>query len=155
MEVLLKMEIKTLDAEGIDFLIELEGLRLKPYYDSVNVATIGVGCTYYEDGTRVKITDKPITKERAVSLFLNILKPYETLVWSVTRDDISQDLFTALVCLAFNIGQSSFRKSTVLKRVNNKSSVEELRQAWFMWKMAGGKPILLGRRKKEFEYFTQ
>ena len=148
------MEIKSLDAKGIDFLIKLEGLRLKPYLDSVGVATIGVGCTYYEEGKRVTINDAPITKERAISLFLNILGPYEKLVWSVTRDDINQDEFAALVCLAFNIGQTSFRNSTVLKKINAKKSLEEIRASWCAWKFAGGKPILLGRRKKEFEYFT-
>jgi len=146
------MEIKKLDSRGLEFLTSLEGLRLKPYLDSVNVPTIGVGCTYYEDGTRVKMSDKPITKAKALELFQNVLAPYEKLVWSVTRDDISQDLFTGLVCLAFNIGQAGFRTSSVVKKINAKKSIEESRASWYAWKWAGGKPILLNRRKKEFEY---
>ena len=141
-----------MDVEGIDLLIALEGLTLKPYLDSANVPTIGIGCTYYEDGTRVKMTDKPITKERATTLFLSILDPYEKLVWSVTRDDISQRLFNGLVCLAYNIGQAGFRTSTVLKRINAGKSIEEIRAAWFAWKWSDGKPTLLNRRKKEFDY---
>ncbi len=145
------MEIKKMDSNGIDLLISFEGLKLKPYFDSVGVATIGVGCTYYEDGTRVKITDKAISRERAIKLFLNILVPYEILVWSVTRDDISQNLFNSLVCLAFNIGQTNFKRSTVLKKINNNDSLEEIRASWLQWKFAGGKPILLSRRIREFD----
>jgi lysozyme len=149
------MEIKELDNLGLITLEKLEGIRLKPYFDSVGVATIGIGCTYYEDGTRVKITDKPITKERAYKLFKTILIPYEKQVWSTTRDDITQNQFNALVCLCFNIGQTNFRQSTVLKRVNKNMSLEEIRAAWLMWKFAGGKPILLGRRKEEIELFKR
>ena len=62
------MEIKNISASGLSFLINEEGLRLKPYLDLVGIATIGVGCTYYENGAKVKITDKAISKERAEQL---------------------------------------------------------------------------------------
>ena len=147
------MEIKKLDNEGLEFLTLEEGLRLKPYLDTRKIPTIAVGNTYYEDGTRVKMTDKPISRERAMNLFHNILKPYETLVWSVTRDDITQNQFNALVSLAYNIGQAGFRTSTVLKRVNERKSMEELRASFLAWKWSDGKPILLNRRKREFQLY--
>src|SRR6478752_6072176 len=103
------MEIKSLDTIGLDFLVKEEGVVLHPYLDSVGIPTIGVGCTYYEDGTRVKMTDPPITRERAINLFKNVLKNYETTVWSVTRDDISQNQFNALVSICFNIGVTGFK----------------------------------------------
>ena len=148
------MEIKTLDEEGLDFLIKEEGVRLKPYLDSVGIPTIGVGSTYYESGKRVKMTDPPITHKRAMELFANIVKPYEILVWSVTRDDINQNQFNALVSLAFNIGQGGFKKSSVLKKVNSRFSEEEIRQSWLLWKFAGNKPILLKRRIREFSLYS-
>lgn len=147
------MEIKTLDSEGLEFLTQEEGLRLKPYFDSVGIPTIGVGSTYWEDGRRVKMTDPPITKARALELFHNVVKPYEKLVWSTTRDDINQNQFNALVSLAFNIGQTGFKKSSVLKKINANFSEEEIRQSWLLWKFAGNKPILLNRRKREFQLY--
>jgi lysozyme len=146
-------EIKNISADGIEFLIAEEGLILKPYKDSVGIPTIGIGCTYYEDGRRVKMTDPPITKARAIQLFRAVLKHYETTVWSITRDDINQNQFDALTSLCYNIGVNGFKGSTVVKRVNKNPKNADIKAAFLMWKNAGGKPILLGRRKREAELY--
>lgn len=144
-----------MDATGIDFLVNEEGLILHPYKDSVGIPTIGVGCTYYENGQRVTMSDPPITKERAISLFRNVLKHYETAVWSITRDDITQNMFNALTSLCFNIGVGAFKGSTVLRMVNVNPKDPGITQAFEMWKNAGGKPVLLARRKREAKlYFS-
>ncbi len=142
-------EIKTLDKKGIDFLIKEEGIALHPYLDSVGISTIGIGNTYYENGGRVKMTDSPITKERAIELFKSVLKHY---VWSVTRDDITQNQFSALVSLCYNIGVGGFKGSTLVKRVNKNPNDIKIAEAFKMWK----KPtVLLPRRKREVAlYFT-
>lgn len=145
-------EIKTLDQKGIDFLVKEEGLRLSVYRDTVGIPTIAVGNTYYENGERVKMTDPPITKERAIELFKSVLKHYETAVWSVTRDDITQNNFNSLVSLCYNIGVGAFKKSTVVRRVNANPNDPKISAAFQMWK----KPlVLLPRRKREVAlYFT-
>lgn len=146
-------EIKTLDNAGINFLMKEEGLRLKPYLDSVGVPTIGIGMTYYPDtGKKVTMKDKALTQEQALSYFAKIVKPYETAVWSVTRDDINQNQFNALCSLAYNIGVNGFKGSTVVKRVNANPSDIKIADAFLMWK----KPIeLLPRRKREVAlYFS-
>ncbi len=141
------MEIKSMNDIGLNFLIKEEGIVLHPYLDSVGIPTIGVGCTYYEDGTRVKMSDPSISKDRAISMFKNILKNYETTIWSVTRDDINQNQFNALVSICYNIGTQGFKGSTLLKRVNqNPNDKEGITEAFKMWK----KPIqLLPRRIRE------
>lgn len=147
------IEIKEMDSHGIEFLIGLEGLELKPYLDSVGIPTIGVGCTYYANGTRVKMTDPSISKDMAIQLFRTILKHYETAVWSSTRDDINQHQFNGLTCICFNIGVNAFKNSTLLKRVNdNPNDSVGITAAFMMWK----KPSeLIPRRKKEVkEYFS-
>lgn len=155
------MEIKSVDNKGIEFIVHEEGIILHPYLDSAGIPTIGVGCTYYEDGTRVKMTDPAITRERAIFLFKTVLKNYETTVWSVTRDDISQNQFNALVSICFNIGvgnpegTTGFKGSTLLKRVNANPNDPSITEAFKMWRNAGGKPILLGRRIREAKlYFS-
>ena len=149
------MEIKTMDKKGLDFLALEEGLRLKPYPDSKGIPTIGIGCTYYENGTKVKLTDPPITKERALQLFQNIRDLYEKTVWSVTRDDISQNQFNALVSLTYNIGIKGFKESTVLERVNANPKDPSITEAFKMWRNSGGKPVLLERRIREAKlYFS-
>jgi lysozyme len=100
------------------------------------------------------MTDAPITKERAYSLFENVLKHYEMSVYTSTRDDINQNQFDALVSLAFNIGTNAFKKSTLVKRVNKNPKGADIEGAFLMWKNAGGKPILLNRRKREYELYA-
>lgn len=141
-----------MDESGINFLIKEEGIVLKPYLDSVGVPTIGVGCTYYEDGTRVKMTDPSITRTRAIQLFKNVLKTYETAVWSVTRDDINQNQFNALVSICYNIGVAGFKGSTLLKRVNNNPKDASITEAFKMWRKPA---VLLNRRIREAKlYFS-
>lgn len=149
------MEIKTMDTLGIDFLVKEEGCILHPYKDSAGIPTIGIGCTYWENGQRVTMSDPAITKERAVNLFRNVLLNYERTVWSITRDDITQNMFNALTSLCFNIGIHAFKGSTVLRLVNVNPKDPGIMKAFEMWKNAGGKPILLQRRKREaILYFT-
>lgn len=143
------MEIQNLDAKGLELLAQEEGIRLKPYLDSVKIPTIGVGCTYYENGVRVKLSDPPITKQRALELFANLLPTYEKAVWSVTVDTITQNQFNALVSLTYNIGVQAFKGSSLLKLVNSDYKNPKIVQAFKAWKNAGGKPILLGRRIRE------
>lgn len=149
------MEIKTISDKGIKFLAKEEGMVLHPYLDAAGIPTIGVGCTYYTDGTRVKMTDPPITEAEAVMLFRTILQHYEKAVWSNTRDDINQNQFDALTSLCFNIGVGGFKGSTVVKRVNANPADPTIKEAFEMWKNAGGKPILLNRRRREAKlYFS-
>lgn len=148
------MEIKKISKPGLDFIAKEEGVILKPYKCSAGVPTIGIGSTYYEDGTKVKMTDAPITKDRAIALFLNVLKHYEMCVYTSTRDDINQNQFDALVSLTYNIGTNAFKKSTLLKRVNKDPKGIDIKGAFLMWKNAGGKPILLNRRIREYELYA-
>ena len=148
-------EIKKTSRVGLDFIAQEEGLRLKPYKCSAGVPTIGIGSTYYEDGSKVKMTDAPITKERAYVLFENVLKHFEMCVYTCTRDDINQNQFDALVSLAFNIGTGALKKSTLIKRVNNNPKGSDIEGAFLMWKNAGGKPVLLERRKREYALYIK
>ena len=138
---------------GIDFLIQEEGIVLHPYLDSAGVATIGVGCTYYEDGTKVRMTDQPITRERAIGLFKNVVATFERTVTRVLQVDVTQNQFNALVSLCYNIGASAFVNSTLLKKINAMARLPEI-ETWFLvWNKVGTQPILLGRRKREFELY--
>ena len=149
------MEIKKVSERGLQFLIREEGIRLKPYLCSVNTPTIGIGCTFYEDGKKVKLTDPPINKERAIELFKLILVHFENKVARLTRDDINQPQFDALVSLCFNIGPAAFDGSTVLKRVNANPNDPTIKQAFEAWRFASGKPILLARREREYQLYMK
>ena len=149
-------EIRETSNKGIQFLINEEGLVRRPYLDQVGVPTIGVGMTYYPDsGKRVTLKDPEITVTRAIQLFRLMLKSYEQAVWAPTRDDINHNQFDALTSLTYNIGTNGFKSSNLLKVINDDKEDPNIQQAFEAWKNAGGKPILLARRKREAAlYFT-
>lgn len=145
-------EIKKMDSAGLAFLIKEEGVRYTAYLDSVGIPTIGIGATYYENGDKVTMQDPQITPERAMKLFENLLKHYELAVYSVTRDDISQNQFNALCSLCYNIGVNAFKKSTVVKRVNADPNDTSIGDAFMMWKKPA---VLIKRRQREVQlYFS-
>lgn len=149
------MEITKVSPAGIEFLIKEEGLRLRPYLDSASIPTISIGCTYYPSGKKVTMQDPTLTKEQAISMFKTVLTHYEQAVYSVTRDDITQSQFNALVSLAYNIGVASFKGSSLLKLVNANPSDPAISAAFERWQFANKKPVLLARRQREHAlYFS-
>lgn len=154
-----------LDQKGIDFMIEVEGLSLKPYKCSAGVWTIGIGNTFYENGVKVRPTDKPITRERAISLFSLVSKQFEKDVTSLVKQPITQNQFNALFSFAYNVGSDidvdliaeGLGDSTLLKKVNINPNDPTIAKEFAKWNKTGGKvvPGLINRRNKEIKlYFT-
>jgi len=136
--------------EGKDLIKKFEGVRLKAYKCSAGVPTIGFGNTFYEDGTKVKMTDS-ITLERARSLFDMLLPKYEKIVLNKVKRPLKQNEFDALVSHTYNTGGSS----TLFKLVNANSDCS----SWWLNKYttANGKRLkgLVERRKQEYELYSK
>jgi len=149
------MKINKIDADGVKLITQWEGLKLKPYLCSAGVPTIGYGSTRYENGTKVKLTDASITKERAIELFKNTISSYERDVDAFCRDDINQNQFNALVSFAYNLGSNALKKSSLLKKVNENPNNPQIASEFRKWVYAGGKIIsgLVNRRNAEIEIY--
>lgn len=93
-----------LSKKGFKILVHFEGIRLKPYYCSAGKATIGIGSTYYEDGTPVKITDSQITEDKAYSILRATSKKYHNAIINTISISLTQNQYDALFCLAYNLG---------------------------------------------------
>jgi lysozyme len=144
--------MKKLSQKGIELLAELEGLRLKPYLCTSEVPTIGLGNTFYENGAKVTMQDKSISKEEAYRLFFLIAPKFEKTINENLPSDLTQNQFDALFCFAYNVGQTGFKNSTLLRKIKeNPNDVGSITQAFLMWK--GKKDILLSRRKKEINRY--
>lgn len=143
--------------KGLDLLKRFEGVRLKPYKCSAGIATISIGCTYYPDGTKVRMTDPEISQAQATEIFLNVLKHYESSVDSFTRDDITQNQFDALVSFAYNVGTGALKKSTLLKKVNADPNDKFIESQFLIWNKVKGVEVkgLTNRRQAESKlYFS-
>ena len=142
---------------GLSLIKQFEGLSLKPYLDAVNIPTIGFGNTYYEDGTKVTLKDKPITEQRATELLEFIAnKTFSENINKVVKVPLSQNQFDALVSFAYNIGNKNFNWSTLLKKLNL-SDYEGASPEFGSWNQANGKILngLVLRRQKEKELFLK
>ena len=143
-----------LSDNGFRLLGELEGIVLKPYKDSVGIPTIGIGSTYYEDGTKVRMSDKAITKERAIQLAKNVVKSFEEQVNKSILLPMTQNQFDAMVLLCYNIGKSGFAKSSVVRNFNL-GNIQRAADSFLLWNKAGGRVVqgLVNRRNKERSLF--
>lgn len=149
------MKITKVSQKGIDLIKSFEGFSAKPYKCPADVWTIGYGTTIYPNGERVKITDKNITKEEGEGLLKHDLSVFEKQVDAITRDDINQSQFDALVSFAYNLGSTNLRKSTLLKYVNLNPNDKRIAKEFSKWVYAGGKKLngLIRRRNAESELY--
>ncbi|MFW1840914.1 lysozyme [Acinetobacter gyllenbergii] len=140
---------------GIDLITSFEDLRLDAYDDGVGVWTIGYGTTIYPNGIKVKKGDV-CTLDQAKAYFAFDLKRFERAVNSSVKVTINQNQFDALVSLAYNIGQTAFSKSTLLKKLNAKD-YQGAADQFPEWNKGGGKVMkgLVRRRAAERALFLK
>lgn len=142
---------------GIDLICKFEGFSSKPYLCPAGIPTIGFGNTYYEDGTKVTLNDREITKDRAYNLMENIANAsFSKGVSNYVAVELNQNQFDALVSFAYNLGLGNLKTSTLLKHINNKEFI--LASLEFeKWNKSGGKVLngLTKRRLAEKELFLK
>lgn len=128
-----------------------EGLRLRPYLCPAGVATIGYGTTRYRDGTRVLLTDPPITAGMAeLMLIADLTTRYMPDVVRLCPKVRPDGLNAALLDFAYNLGAHNLAASTLRRRVNAKDTAgikAELRK----WTRGGGRVLPGLQRRREAE----
>ena len=146
-----------LDINGVNLLAELEGLELQAYKCSAGVWTIGLGNTFYENGSKVKRGDT-ITKDQAYSLFSFTSVLFSNFINDNVKVKINQNQFNALFCFTYNVGMSAFKNSTLLRILNVNSNDGNIAKQFLRWnKIAGveSKGLTNRRIKESSLYFTK
>jgi len=129
---------------------------LRAYLDSGGVWTIGVGTIKYPNGQRVKKGDVITAVQRDEYLLFEIKDKVERVNF-LTRDDITQQQFDALVDFSYNVGTVGLQKSTLLKTVNANLTNKEIVKNFLAWRFDNGKEVagLTRRRMSDaYMYFT-
>ena len=144
-----------INKDCLQLIAGFEGLSLKPYLCSAKKATIGYGNTYYKDGRKVTMLDKPITKDEAVTMLKDIVKTFGKEVNKLVTSPINQNQYNALVSFAYNVGITNLRNSTLLKLVNKDPNQLAISIEFLKWVNAGGQKIkgLENRRIKESQIY--
>jgi lysozyme len=138
--------------------------RVRPYLCPANVATIGWGSTRYFSYNgfsasvqgRVKMSDDPITRERAEECFRGELHQNEEAFDRLTIVRVHPWMRDAIVSFIYNCGEGAYRGST-LRRVINSGQFDKVPRELAKWRMGGGR-VLLGlerRRRSEAVLFME
>ena len=149
-----------------DLLKSIETLATKPYDDQtgdeienwVRGATIGYG--HLIPSSQWNTYKNGISKAQAETLLNKDLAPFENKVKTAIKAKLTQNEFDALVILAYNIGQTAFANSSVVKLINNPSATTpypSLEKAWKAWNKSQGAVMrgLTNRRNAEWNIYTQ
>lgn len=108
-----------LSAAGLITWFAAEGFSASPYIPTKgDVATIGHGSTRYEDGTPVKLTDQPITRQRAEALARNLSAEDEgRLKASIPGVALFQHEYDAYVDFIGQFGIGNWRSSSMRRQL--------------------------------------
>lgn len=138
---------------GFNIIKRYEGLKLKAYRDTGGVWTIGYGTIKYANGTSVKQGDT-CTEEQALSFMMHDCKWVDACLDKYVKIKVNQNQFDALASFVYNIGESQFRTSTLLKKLNE-GKFQEAADNFPRWIYDNGKKIqgLVNRRNEERALF--
>ena len=102
---------------AIELLEEFEGLHLEAYLCPSGVWTIGLGTTFYPDGTPVQAGHR-CTKQQAYQWAAQELGRINQQLNSLVRVELSRLQRTALLSLVYNVGVGAFSRSRLLEKLN-------------------------------------
>ena len=124
----ISVSIITASALFFSMLAVKEGVVLTPYRDSVGVPTIGIGSTTYEDGTPVKMSDKPITYDRAVQIAKAHASKTERLMKKpIANVALYQYEYDAYLDFVYQFGLGNWSTSSMVRYLNKGDYVSACR----------------------------
>lgn len=140
--------MRKINSKGFTLLTKFEGCRLSAYKDIGGVLTIGYGHT----GPEV-VEGMLFTQVQANAQLEKDLEKLYRLDEHLS-EQVNDNQYSALICLAFNIGLNSLLKSALIKKVNAGESPDG---EWTKWSHVNGKVVngLLRRRVAELELYHE
>lgn len=133
-----------ISANGLALIKSFEGLRYTAYLCDGGVWTIGYGHTKgVKEGDTCTLTEANTW----------LLEDVATAEEAVNKEglNINQNQFDALVSFVFNVGESAFKDSTLLKKIKEDPNDVSISDEFARWRYAQGKVLqgLVNRREKE------
>lgn len=95
-----------------------EGYVAKPYRDSGGVVTQGIGSTAKPDGTKIKMTDPPISRKTAQEWAkAHVSKDEIAFRKSLEGVKLSQVEYDTFLDFSYNFGAANWRSSSMLRNL--------------------------------------
>lgn len=131
--------------QGLDLIKSFEGLELEAYMPTpIDVPTIGYG------HTKTVEMGMKITEKQAEDLLKKDLAWVEAVIAKNVTVPLTQPQYDALCSFIYNLGGTNFKRSTLLKKLNNKAyrgAADELPR----WNRQGSKVLRGLTRRREAE----
>ena len=144
-------------SKAASIIAVFEGKKLKAYKDQGGVWTIGYGSTYNIDEKRPVQENDTIDETTALRWLHSITGDLQDQIKKVITVAVNQNQLDSLTSLAYNIGLSAFKKSTLLKRLNANYPKIQIADEFLRWNKVKGvvNQGLNNRRSKERELFLK
>lgn len=138
-----------INAAGLKLIKEFEGLSLDAYRCPAGKWTIGYGHTGSDVHEGMTITEK-----EAEALLKHDLEHFEHGVDVLTGPETTDNQYSAMVSLAYNIGLGAFARSSVLT-FHRKKFHDSAAMSFELWNKSKGKvlPGLTRRREAERDLY--
>jgi len=136
----LAVTVLSVSLAGIGTWMNSEGFADKPMIPTKgDVPTIGFGSTRYEDGRAVKLTDPPITRQRAEQLARNLMaRDEQQFRASLEGVELFQDEYDLYLNFVGQFGIGNWRKPMSPRAWLLKGDYAGACQALLNWRYAAG-----------------
>jgi lysozyme len=154
-----------ISARCIEDIKHHEGVRQKPYRDSVYLWTVGVGHLMYDSQARLPVDqrmaiqllpqdNRTFSMEEVDGILRTDLARFERGVTTLCPVQLTQGNFDGLVSFAFNVGLGTLQRSTLRQKVL-RGDIEGAADEFLKYNKAGGKVLkgLVTRRNDERALF--
>ena len=157
--LLLTANLKEVSGKAINIIKSFEGEKLTSYQDQAGIWTIGWGSTYNHDLKRKVQKGDIIDKETALRWLRLDAAGSAANVKKLVKVPINQNQLDSLTSFSYNIGPNAFAASTLLRKLNQGASKQEVAAEFAKWNKVtinGEKVVsngLVRRRKMEADLF--
>ena len=131
-----------ISAAGVLFTTGYEGWSSKPYHDTGKVVSQGFGSTVKPDGTKIKMTDAPITKKQGIE-YLTAHYSKDAKIFNKTLQGVklSQDEYDLYADFTYQFGAGAWASSTILKNLKSGKYIQACKslEAWRFSRVNGVK----------------
>ena len=134
-------EIVAVTESTYNLIVDFEGKRNRAYRDTRGLWTTGIG--HLIKPTEQYLIHAVLTDEQVEELFKSDSKWCDGAIVEAVKVPLNQNQFDALYSLCFNIGETNFKKSTVVRKLNQ-NDYQGAADAILMW----NKPAVLEKRRK-------
>jgi lysozyme len=139
---------------ALTIIKSFEGFSSDPYLDPIGIPTIGFGSIWSANGDRISMDHPPVDKNKATELLQREVRHVEAAIGRLIKAELTENMFSAIASLAYNIGTGNLQRSTLRIKLNRGKYLDAADE-FPKWRKAGGRVLkgLVRRRIAERNLF--